>query len=90
MDKENSGNKNEGRWSDYEHINFLKALKRWGRDWKHVAASVRTRTSTQCRSHAQKFIAGLEKQGKTLEGYLMREFDENQEIPLDMLDGETE
>ena len=78
-------NKNEGRWSDSEHINFLKALKKWGRDWKHVSSSVRTRTSTQCRSHAQKFIAGLEKQGNSLEKYLMREFDENQVISEDML-----
>ena len=84
-DRENSGNKNEGRWSDSEHINFLKALKKWGRDWKHVAAFVRSRTSTQCRSHAQKFIAGLEKQGKTLETYLLREFDENQEVPIEMI-----
>ena len=38
VDRETSGNKNEGRWSDSEHINFLKALKKWGRDWKHVAA----------------------------------------------------
>ena len=52
VDKEASGNKNEGRWTDSEHINFLKALKKWGRDWKHVAAFVRSRTSTQCRSHA--------------------------------------
>ena len=61
IDKEISGNMNEGRWSDAEHVNFLKALKRWSRDWKRVAAFVRSRTSTQCRSHAQKFIAGLEK-----------------------------
>ena len=29
-----------------------------------------TRTSTQCRSHAQKFIVSLEKQGKNLENVL--------------------
>lgn len=52
IDKEASGNMNEGRWSDAEHVNFLKALKRWSRDWKRVAAFVRSRTSTQCRSHA--------------------------------------
>ena len=83
IDKEASGNMNEGRWSDAEHVNFLKALKRWSRDWKRVAAFVRSRTSTQCRSHAQKFIAGLEKQGKTLDNFLLHEFDENMVVPMD-------
>lgn len=43
---------NEGRWSKLEHYSFLKALRMNGRDWKKVARSVGTRTSTQCRSHA--------------------------------------
>ena len=55
------GSTNEGRWSKFEHCSFLKALKQHGRDWKRVARTVQTRTSTQCRSHAQKFIVSLEK-----------------------------
>ena len=53
-----------------EHLKFLNALKMHGRDWKKVARTVITRTSTQCRSHAQKFIVSLEKQGKNLENVL--------------------
>ena len=61
---------NEGRWSKLEHCSFLKALKENGRDWKKVAKQVGTRTSTQCRSHAQKFIVSLQKQGIQLDEVL--------------------
>ena len=67
---ENRGATNEGRWSKHEHHSFLKALKLHGRDWKRVARTVQTRTSTQCRSHAQKFIVSLEKQGRNLDEVL--------------------
>jgi len=67
------GGPNEGRWSKFEHCSFLKALKMFGRDWKRVARAVGSRTSTQCRSHAQKFIVSLEKQGMSLEGVLIRQ-----------------
>ena len=72
--REKGNNPNEGRWSKFEHFNFLKALKLHGRDWKKVAKTVCTRTSTQCRSHAQKFIVSLEKQGKNLEFILENDF----------------
>ena len=39
-----------------------------------MAKTVCTRTSTQCRSHAQKFIVSLEKQGKNLEYILENDF----------------
>lgn len=52
----------------------MKALNDYGRDWKRVAREVQTRTSTQCRSHAQKFIVSLEKQGITLEDALKNDF----------------
>ena len=42
----NDKNINEGRWSKYEHANFLLALKKYGRDWKRVASAVFSRTST--------------------------------------------
>ena len=49
---------------------FLEALKLHGREWKSVKDHVRTRTSTQSRSHAQKFLAKLKRKGKTLEQFL--------------------
>ena len=52
---------NQGRWRKDEHCRFLEALKLYGKSWKKVQAHVTTRTSTQARSHAQKFFVKLEK-----------------------------
>ena len=43
-----------GRWSEEEHTRFLKGITLYGRNWVKVASFVKTRTSTQVRSHAQK------------------------------------
>lgn len=59
-----------GRWTKEEHFRFLEALKLYGKDWKHVQEHVGTRTSTQARSHAQKFFQKLEKRNKTLDEFL--------------------
>ena len=53
---------NEGRWTDEEHRKFLEAYDAMvavdpaRRRWPNVAAAVGTRSTTQCRSHAQKYI----------------------------------
>ena len=44
-----------------EHEAFLQGLRLYGREWKRVAADIRTRTSAQIRSHAQKYFAKLAK-----------------------------
>lgn len=51
--------KKNGRWSMMEHVRFLEALKNYGKNWKKVEDYVATRTSTQARSHAQKFFANI-------------------------------
>ena len=61
---------NMGRWSRQEHILFLQALKLYGREWRSVQNFVKTRTSTQSRSHAQKFFEKLKRKKKTLEQFL--------------------
>ena len=52
---------NNGRWGKKEHIMFLGGCLQYGNNWKKVEAYVKTRTSTQIRSHAQKFLKKLEK-----------------------------
>jgi SHAQKYF class myb-like DNA-binding protein len=45
-----------GRWSKKEHKLFLHGLKTHGRNWKMISEIIKTRTSTQVRSHAQKYF----------------------------------
>ena len=52
---------NNGRWGKNEHIRFLGGCLLYGNNWKKVETYVRTRTSTQIRSHAQKYLKKLEK-----------------------------
>jgi len=50
---------NEGRWSFKEHIKFIEAIVEHGKNWKDVQKYVGSRSSTQARSHAQKFFLKL-------------------------------
>ena len=61
---------NEGRWTDEEHRKFLEAYDKMvavdpaRRRWPNVAAAVGTRSTTQCRSHAQKYFKKLRRAAK--------------------------
>ena len=61
---------NEGRWTDEEHRKFLEAYEAMvavdpaRRRWPNVAAAVGTRSTTQCRSHAQKYFKKLRRAAK--------------------------
>lgn len=50
---------NEGRWDENEHLKFIEAINRYGNEWKEVQRLVGTRSSSQVRSHAQKFFFKL-------------------------------
>ena len=47
---------NEGRWSYHEHIKFIEAIAKYGKNWKDVQKYVGSRSSAQARSHAQNFF----------------------------------
>ena len=58
-----SNNKNSkyssGRWNLEEHKKFIEAIIKYGNDWKEVQKHIGTRSSSQARSHAQKFFIKL-------------------------------
>ena len=48
-----------GRWTIEEHKKFLEAIIKYGNNWKEVQKHIGTRSSSQARSHAQKFFIKL-------------------------------
>lgn len=56
-----TGQEHTGRWTREEHEAFLNALQMYGKEWKKVAAKVKTRTVVQTRTHAQKYFQKLQK-----------------------------
>jgi SHAQKYF class myb-like DNA-binding protein len=56
-----TGQEHTGRWTKEEHESFLSALHMYGKEWKKVAAKVKTRTVVQTRTHAQKYFQKLQK-----------------------------
>lgn len=55
------GNYNTGRWSQEEHKKFIEAIIKYGNEWKKIKEFIGSRSSTQARSHAQKFFIRLKK-----------------------------
>lgn len=50
---------NIGRWTEDEHMRFIEAMIKYGNDWKSVQKYIKTRSTTQARSHSQKFFIKL-------------------------------
>ncbi len=50
-----------GRWTKEEHRRFVEAYRLFGKNWKKVQEYVGTRTTTQARSHAQKYFSKMQK-----------------------------
>ena len=55
-EKQISSKFNKGRWSLEEHQKFITGILEYGNDWRKVQKHIKTRSSTQARSHAQKFF----------------------------------
>lgn len=56
-----TGEYNNGRWKPEEHKRFVEAIIKYGNEWKEVQKHVGTRSSTQARSHAQKFFVKIKR-----------------------------
>ena len=56
-----AANNSNGRWARQEHQRFLEGLHKYGKEWKRVAAHVKTRTVVQTRTHAQKYFQKVSK-----------------------------
>ena len=54
--KHKKNNYNIGRWTEDEHRRFIEAILKYGNEWKSVQKHIKTRSSTQSRSHSQKFF----------------------------------
>ena len=50
-----------GKWALMEQINFLKAIREYGKNWKKISNMVKTRSGIQLRSHYQKLCNKLKK-----------------------------
>lgn len=71
-----------GRWTADEHERFLAGFRIHGHKWKRVQHVVKTRTVTQVRTHAQKFL--LKQKRAELE-----EFDSNVKLVLQKREGSS-
>jgi len=80
--KKKESNFNTGRWLQEEHQRFIEALLKFGNDWKNVQRYVGSRSSTQARSHAQKFFVKI---GKTQIENLSLDFEKNSLKSLNLM-----
>ena len=62
--RESSADIRKGVWGHDEHDLFLKGFDVHGNNWEKIAGLVHTRTPTQVRTHAQKYLQSI-KAGKT-------------------------
>jgi SHAQKYF class myb-like DNA-binding protein len=60
-DENVNNNKSNGRWSQKEHLLFIKGCLLYGNYWKKVKKYIKTRSCSQIRSHAQKYLNKLYK-----------------------------
>lgn len=51
-----------GRWTPEEHQKFIEGILNYGNEWKRVQSIIKTRSSTQARSHAQKYFLRIKKE----------------------------
>lgn len=58
----------QGRWTEEEQRLFANAVQIYGKRWKKLEQVMGTRTSTQCRSHGQKYFLKLKREQAQIKG----------------------
>ena len=71
-----------GRWNQDEHIRFIKGCLLYGNNWKKVKKYVKSRSSAQIRSHAQKYLIKLNKKYHTYD-FGKNKFSDNNDNSFD-------
>ena len=71
-----------GRWNQDEHIRFIKGCLLYGNNWKKVKKYVKSRSSAQIRSHAQKYLIKLNKKYRTYD-FGKNKFSDNNDNSFD-------
>lgn len=82
---EHSYNYNEGRWTKDEQYRFMEGIMKYKNDWKNIQMNIRTRSSTQVRSHAQKFFLMCKKVLLLCKGGMLDKY-ENRKIINNIFD----
>lgn len=60
-ENDNNNNQINGRWSQKEHLLFIKGCLLYGNIWKKIQNYIQTRSCSQIRSHSQKYFYKLTK-----------------------------
>jgi len=71
---------NNGRWTHDEHKKFLEGMFIYGNDWKRIQRYIRTRTSIQARSHAQKYFLQIKKKLNFLNDRISDQQEKNEKL----------
>ena len=70
-DSESNNSKfQSGKWTEEEHEKFIEGILLYGNEWKKVQGIIKTRSSAQARSHAQKFFLKIKKSIDNVDGNL--------------------
>ena len=65
-DENDNNNIINGRWSQEEHLSFIKGCLLYGNNWKEVQNYIQTRSCSQIRSHSQKYYKKLKNKYKDI------------------------